>query len=161
MKPQCTTAAECLKELARVMEQFGIANALDAANSDYVKYVIPSQIQSRYWQALPLFVEPENWQFAIAEVEGIPVFIGDELYTATTGKQTVICYNGHTLEFSDNSYEITSKCSWNPPRPKTVMVELTVEDAEFFMSEMEYHGKSINAGFRMHNACRKALEGMK
>lgn len=43
-----------------------------------------------------------------------------------------------------------SKCSWNPPKPKTVMVELTIEQAEL--------GAKLGLTTDIASACRKALE---
>lgn len=49
---------------------------------------------------------------------------------------------------------ILDRCTWNPPKPKTVMVELLIEDAEYYR-DSAYVNSALNI------ACRKALEAIK
>ncbi len=145
MKPQCLTAAQCLKELARVMERFGIDNILDVVNSKYVNYRCPWDIR-----AVPNFNVPSDWSFAIAEVEGKPVFVGDELYDENGNRypiQTVSTSNGVLYL---NGWNI-KKWSFNPPKPKTIMVPLSFMDTELIS-----HGKWPST--TAIAACRQALE---
>ena len=66
---------------------------------------------------------PQDYEFPLAVVEGKPVFVGDELYHSIVGKcraSTDCAEIGGMLIGEDNV-----RCfSWNPPKPKTVMVEL-------------------------------------
>ena len=139
MKPQCETSADCLRELARVMDQFGIDDTLTAINSRYVKYA-----KLGGFLDVPSFGCAKKWQFAIAEVEGKPVFIGDELYHVGYGKQTI----------NEVVVLIPKNWSWNPPKPKTVMVEMLVEDAR-------YVANTGAISLPMVAACKKALENLK
>ena len=91
----------------------------------------------------------EDYEFALAIVEGKPVFKGDMLFHYTGGVYKMERGSDGKL----NSWNI--ECwSWNPPKPKTVMVEMLVEDASYV----------ANVGLvntKMVQACRKALEGLK
>lgn len=82
---------------------------------------------------------PETYSFAIGIVEDKPVFVGDVLYTKDgEAKNAVASPQTRWRDFS-----------WNPPKPKTVMVELLVEDAEWLTS-----GRCDST---IAIACRKAL----
>ena len=94
-------------------------------------------------------------------VEGKPVFKGDKLY-CKDGTYIVIndikndaliadCSNG--LRNSEYTFGFVS---WNPPK-RTVMVEMLVEDAEYFTTTSVLS----NMTQRMNAACRKALEELK
>lgn len=165
MKPQCTTAAQCLKELARVMDQFGLASILSAVNSEYVKDTYPNS-----WREMPEFSSPQEWQFAIAEVEGKPVFIGDELYSTNTGRKFQVhstresrkeillleCYDQGHNEFC------VKQCSWNPPKPKTVMVEMRTEVAEYAAENWIRDNKWLgDNAIAVGESCKLALEKLK
>lgn len=155
MKPQCTTTAECLRELARVMDQFEIDFPALAMRSRFIKY---NRGGYDGLFSIPDFLKPEDWQFAIAEVEGKPVFIGDNLFYG----ELLITVSGFV-----NTYHVKAECGiyqcaslyWNPPRPKTVMVEMLVKDAEWFVEayDPECGGKTGNVSF----AVKKALEELK
>jgi len=139
---QCSTAAQCLKELARVMEQFGIDNAIKAVKSKYVKYE-----ESWFASNMPAFSNPSDWSFAIAEVEGKPVFFDSILYDRNGAPYTG--FRGYVTD-------LCTGLSFNPPKPKTIMVELLVEDIEQLskqkVTDMCY---SIQ---RVSTSCRQALE---
>jgi len=89
--------------------------------------------------------ERYEYEFPLAVVEGKPVFLGDELYYSKTG--ALIRAEHCNFEICDKNY------SWNPPKPKTVMVELLVEDAKFI--------RDYGITSRVTGACRKALEELK
>ena len=89
--------------------------------------------------------DPNLFEFPIAVVEGKPVFVGDVLYCQ--GDKVIV--NPNTCSFRH-----TNNWSWNPPKPKTVMVELLVEDADYWSTCYAVNDR-INA------ACRKALEELK
>lgn len=71
-------------------------------------------------------------EFPLAVVEGKPVFVGDELYSTVNGYVYVatdkFCMRKETRT-SVNPIADLDNLSWNPPKPKTVMVELTVDEA--------------------------------
>jgi len=83
---------------------------------------------------------PCNYEFPLAVVEGKPVFVGDELWNVPNGfKFTVArktCVNDELCLWNDAVHGSIggwlSDMSWNPPKPKTVMVELMREEAEYF-----------------------------
>ena len=89
-----------------------------------------------------------NWEapyeFPLAVVEGKPVFVGDELYFGDTlvGIQDGNIFHG---------------LSWNPPKPKTVLVEIPVDVAE----EARKWCMSGWVHDAIGTACRKALEEQK
>lgn len=142
MKPQCTTSAECLRELARVMEQFGIADPQGAISSRYVK----SSGNNLDTAFFPHFFKPTQWSFAIAEVEGKPVFPGDTLYYPSGNSWEPVSF----AQAFDTS-------SWNPPKPKTVMVEMLVEDVEEWSRYCGFNPCHMPST-RLYEACKKALE---
>ncbi len=112
---------------------------------------------------------PTNYRFPIAVVEGKLVFVGDELYDRTGVKFTAANTNQHALEgtspeFSGGVLEDIQYCSWNPPKPKTIMVETLIDDAKYFASGS--HSSVTLAEYdrmveRRNEACRKALEELK
>jgi hypothetical protein len=94
---------------------------------------------------------PDRYEACLAVVEGKPVFKGDELY-----------YNRVKIiadikeEFGDDL--VYDKLTWNPPKPKTVMVELLVEDAQYIISSKWYHSEHEQ---KIKEACLKALGELK
>lgn len=127
---QCNTTADCLEQLARVMRQFNIDVPGYAIRSKYVKYIGESWVHPYF----PDFPNPTYWEFAIAEVECKPVFIGDELYDSL-GDINVAPYtkNGLKMTFPNDH-----KWSWNPPKnppnPKTVTVAIDRNIATKFVN---------------------------
>lgn len=88
-------------------------------------------------------LQPDHYEFPLAVVEGKPVFCGDELYDdgeffVATSQMKNACWDD---------------CSWNPPKPATVMVELLREDAK----RLSNYLITID-GIKIGEACRKALE---
>lgn len=164
MKQQCETTVDCLKELVKVMEQFGIGSMLEAVQSGYVRcygYPWPSK-------EVPRFSEPASWSFAIGEVEDKPVFAGDKLWSGYFNNFAIVTgihSDGYfKTDLNGSSNTAIACCSWNPPKSKTVLVELTREDAEYWTSEIfsirgrlpdisEYNKASNN----FYAACEKAL----
>ena len=80
-----------------------------------------------------------NYRVALGVVEGKPVWEGDTLFTIQ---------GDAVLAQSDHKYP--GVWSWNSSKPKTVMVELLVEDARFY---------SLNC-FSLGEACRRALRNL-
>lgn len=97
-----------------------------------------------------------GYEFPLAVVEGRPVWEGDELY-AEGSKETMVAGAGNALGWKHGCnicFVPLKHCSWNPPTPtpKTVMVELTVEQA-VALADTNYWGLGL--------ACLRALEGLK
>jgi hypothetical protein len=96
--------------------------------------------------------EPEAYEFALAIVEGKPVFKGDELYDGNGCKIIVERTDGVNIYGThcnlDRVVWDIKLCSFSP-KPKTVMVELLVEDAHQFVDSLT-HG-------RVSDSIRKAL----
>jgi hypothetical protein len=120
MKPQCESTADCLEQLARVMRQFGFTSAEEAARSKYVKRQRSKWISACF----PSFIFPEEWQFAIAEVEDRPVFLGNVLYDEQ-GRAFLITEHDSDFDFlwgtlgaGGNSCAHIKNFSWNPPSRK-------------------------------------------
>lgn len=135
MKPQCETPSNCLEQLARVMQEFGFKTVLGAINSGYVRFSgSPFILESDLY--LPSLDIPELWSFAIAKLEGKPVFLGDTCYF--NGVPIVISGIAETLTTgvfltlqTDHEKLVWNVCinelSWTPPKQT---VTLKVGDNE-------------------------------
>lgn len=84
-----------------------------------------------------------DYEFPLAVVEGKPVWEGDELWNKESGDSALAAPNS-----------CWEKLSWNPPKPKTVMVELRVD-------AMQYQANTGLSSDLITEACRKALKEMK
>lgn len=93
-----------------------------------------------------------TYRFALGVVEGKPVFEGDTLWH---------CNREFTADEHLPDYILDMKnpqeLSWNPPKPKTVTVELLREDAE----ELSLNTPMSAIHRRVTQACCKALEEQK
>jgi hypothetical protein len=101
------------REFARVLD---MCDGMSISPFDCVKYFGT--------RGLPLdFVnDPHHYQFALAIVEGKPVFEGDELYVTDAPnrkvkvKEAAIC----SVSMTDGSFwapdQIKQRLSWNPPK---------------------------------------------
>jgi hypothetical protein len=69
----------------------------------------------------------------LAIVEGRGVYEGDVLY-AKDGSKIIANHIGFTWDDQDNFAKWIKSLSWNPPKPKTITVELLREDAEYWLS---------------------------
>lgn len=104
----------------------------------------------------------DDYEFPLAVVEGKPVFNGDVLYC--THPDCYQCKKNGTTKFivgdeeSDGINPDFSETTWNPPKPKTVMVELLREDAEWLSRQAQERLTETYALDRAGMACRKALE---
>lgn len=85
----------------------------------------------------------------LCEVEGKLVYKGDKLW-----------YHGREFRVDEHSFinTLDRHWSWNQPKPKTVMVEFTVEDAEAIAS---LSANGFSQAHRIEEACRKALDNLK
>lgn len=133
------TLAELYKEAARVAEMIE-GRDIDIYSCIQREGVFLSVLSTKEFT----WMNPEDYEFALAIVENKPCFRGDTLYDKQGGK---IIIEGH--EHLDWLY-----FSWNPPKPRTVMVEFLVEDVQYLMDEFV-------AATNIHIACRKALEELK
>ena len=87
-----------------------------------------------------------DYQLALAIVEGKPVFEGENLY----------CHNGVPYTAKDGEQEhFYASLSWNPPKPKTVTVELSRDDAERIAS-IAYMPETL--WFRIAKSFKEALK---
>lgn len=97
-----------------------------------------------------------EYEFPLAVVEGKPVFVGDELYWKSGSIYQAVKIH-HKEDHFFVSVNLTvfpiNEATWNPPKPKTVMVELLREDAEHLVAVEEYFSST-----RVAAACRKALD---
>lgn len=102
-----------------------------------------------------------NYECALGIIEGKPVFKGNEIYHGHDKVRVVEAANTQ-FGIADQyrlSWIYIEDCSWNPPKPKTVMVELLRTDVEYYTNETwlpEDEFAAMNE--RRENACRKALE---
>ena len=110
--------------------------------------------KNNYYNAASLMNAYINWnayrgeiEFALAIVEGKPVFVGDVLYYKTNDESYGIRW------YPTNVNHVFDSSSWNPPNPRTVMVELLVEDAEA-LARNSYSNSVVRS-------CAKALEELK
>jgi hypothetical protein len=145
------TLAKLYEEAARVAK---IIEGTDLKMHDVVKY---SGENIPY----PNFYSNRNeYEFALAIVEGKPVFKGDVLWNVPNNFKFTADrsdYIGGVQRIIGGSLcAWLEAASWNPPKPKTVMVELLREDAEQW-AQIDYD-KSTNIYKAISKACRKALE---
>lgn len=88
------------------------------------------------------------YELALGIIEVKPVWEGDIIYTA----------DGKACR-AQRHYEYPGSWSWNPPAPKTAMVELPVEVVEDAAKWEPGYSSEIYS--TIGEACRKALENQK
>ena len=116
----------------------------------------------------PLFITPRRYfKLALGIVEGKPAFKDDFLFNYQGERCKIVSRMDNSLQWEsgDTKHPIygmpLETWSWNPPKPKTVMVELTVDDVLDEIKEYERsHTTTMRIGRRVE-ACRKALENLK
>lgn len=147
LQPQCKTQSNCFREFARILEL--------ESHMHWNKLILLHEMPYGETQ-IPNFEIPENWSFAITVIEGKPVFIGDKLWHIELGQITLDSWRDIGYRFQ------ICNLSWNPPKPKTVMVELPIKFAEYYanmralsLSEIEERHAIVG------NACLKSLEKLK
>lgn len=147
-QPQCTTTAQCYKELARVIDLAGVKSAQEVFELGYLTWY------GEKYQMLkiPIFDEPEKWEFAIAKLEGKPVFLGDELYDCDGEKHIVPYVNktGRVMDISDGC-----EWTWHPPAPKTGMIELPMNAIRFLATMNDHNTSTVRA------ACKAFIDKQK
>jgi len=103
---QCKTKAELHREYARVIDMCN-ENGSALKSWSCVKYF---DVQ---FEREPEFIKaPSDYQFALAIVEGKPVFPGDTVYNKITGEKCIV---GSLWKIFDN-------VSFNPPKPKKLVL---------------------------------------
>ena len=152
------------------MSQFTKASELHWAWADWLEMCEGTKINVnsgyrlvdssfRDYRYKPQFnLNPELYEVAIGIVDNRPVFIGDELYNHNGGKILASArgFNWYDKE-AFNSW--LKSLSWNPPKPKTAMVELLMGDIEYWSG---LHGEYLPPhSRRFYEACRKTLENLK
>lgn len=104
-----------------------------------------------------------SYEFPLAVVEGKAVFVGDELWCKISNHRfrvKGICNEKMSFEYAtiygDCLVASIDYVSWNPPKPKTVMVEHNEEDV---IAWAKYYDDSFFGGIkRLGDDCRKALK---
>jgi hypothetical protein len=150
------TLAKLYEEAARVAK---LIEGTDIKIEECIKH------DGHVMGSTPFFDSPASfYEFALAIVEGKPVFKGDVIYgrsgvrfIAGEIRDSYICERGYSLRGSGVS-QPPSECMWNPPKPKTVFVELLREDAKNLSNGCPngyYNGVPLVV---VANACYKALD---
>lgn len=98
-----------------------------------------------------------DYELALGIIEGKPCWIGDTAYWTNSMGETHQIIVGRLNTFNCPGW------SWNPPTPKTVMVELTVEDARNLVRfdasiHLTVMGSKLDG---IAAACGKALDNLK
>jgi hypothetical protein len=108
----------------------------------------------KHWRDDPRWIDCKNPRFddknceyraSLATVEGRLVFEGDVLYDNDGSRCTIRQYDAEGFILG---------CSWNPPKPKTITVELLREDAEY-MANSVY---CIEQHLRIQKAIKEAMK---
>lgn len=86
-----------------------------------------------------------TYELALGIIEGKPVWVDSILFDKYGVSQ---CAKHISVDY-------LSHWSWNPPKPKTVMVELRIDVAERFAND------EASSSAHLALACRKALENLK
>ena len=116
---------------------------------DRFEYSLPESLKT--WEIHDLY-------FCLAIVEGKLVFEGDRLWNKLTGNELIV--DGLHVTYSHAT--AWTNMTWNPPKPKTILVEMSVEDAEYMKKRFEYGDigvMGIPVG-TIGRACKKALEAL-
>ena len=121
-------------------------------------------IEPRYKYRLIQYRHPdlscdfEDYDFPVGVVEGKCVFKLDEMYCGDT-KFIISGVRREASVFESLSpkprYYLIEHCSWNPPKPKTIMVEHLLSDVEYIAECLRHCGDYSS---RIADDFRKALE---
>lgn len=101
----------------------------------------------------------EDYEFPVVVVEGQLVWRGDRLHCKDGTQIIVNSINGDNELIADcsngsrNAVYTLDFVSWTPPKPKTVMVEMSIERAKVIAGVVVADDLVI--------ACRKALDNLK
>lgn len=140
-----------MNKIEALRKEADLREMVEGTDVKWWECVQTKHIEDSYWHtkgcSSSLDVYPEDYwniRYALAIVENKPVFVGDELWHKKEGF-SLSASKGTISKVNATSY------SWSPPKPRTVMVELLVKDAEWYVANTV-----IN--HRLGEACRKALE---
>jgi len=117
-EPQCKTKADLYRQWARVLEMI---ECTEFKQESFWKFLGNRKLVSPDFSG-----SPSSYEFAIAIVEGRPVFRGDELYCNDTKviADGVAAAFGCEMRVKFPEGMIlsvnTARFSWNPPKPKTI-----------------------------------------
>ena len=137
-QPQCKTAADLHRAWANVLD---MCEGTKIRPTDCFKFLDMARTYK------PDFTgSPKNYTFAIGIVEDKPVFVGDTIWQCNRK----FIADGTLQEQMDECRDKTC-FSWNPPKSKTIMVELLVEDAEYLSNR-------LHPLYSVAIACRKSLD---
>jgi len=102
----------------------------------------------------------EDYEFPLAIVESKPVFRGDKLYNRNgsefTAHKITKFGTGAIVNEGELIGDVPKFCSWTPPKPATITVELLREDAEDIRMWPLQQYESLR---NIKEACEKALKG--
>ena len=107
-----------------------------------------------------LLAKNDYFKLALGIVEGKPVWNGDTLWHPTEG--AVLANDNWGKELFNHNGKVCyiEHLSWNPPKPKTMAVELSYEAVQYFAKQFT-SSTTIGIHNSVIDACRKALEEAK
>lgn len=140
---------EAAAKMMRMCDEAGICNT----------YKVKGILCAGEWQ-MNLPINFNYYEFPIAIIEGRPVFVGDEVWFTGSdilSPMKIVVKEADSRNFLADSGVVYGRrsISWNPPKPKTVKIEIPIEDAEYLAT---YGGGHIR---NVVEACRKAVESSK
>lgn len=115
-----------------------VANSIDMQEAAGIEPVCKCRRDILDISSRTFFSVSSDYEFPLAVVEGRAVFVGDVLYNtsakATDGSAFIVSYATVGLWNTEGRGGLFVDLSWTQPKPKpkTVMVELLVEDAKAF-----------------------------
>ena len=113
-----------------------VANSIDMQEAAGIEPVCKCRRDVLDISSRTFFSVSSDYEFPLAVVEGRAVFVGDVLYNtsakATDGSAFIVSYATVGLWNTEGRGGLFGDLSWTQPKPKTVMVELLVEDAKAF-----------------------------
>lgn len=156
----CETTADCLRELARVVDMFE-GTGLSWRNG-ICEGLYPNWPSHEY----PRFLTPCDWKFARAIVEGKPVFVGDTMYDKTgaefkvrflpdLGGRIVLSMFDHVagIRYAD-------ECSWSKPKAKEKLsMPATDEEARAGCIIISIPFKTLSDATMFRLAIKRAING--
>jgi len=108
--------------------------------------------------------EPANWKFAIAIVEGKPVFEGDVLYhyLEPKGCRVVSLHEKGLVAFSfesnTNDFVYVKNLSWNPPAPPRKTITINGNEYPAPDNSDSWFGVNINGKFFSYKNSMDAVD---
>ena len=132
----------------KLIQQFG---RLVEQGHDPELCVQTKNIRGDWYQvSIPKWYPENKYRVALAFVEGKPVFEGDKLYYPD-GNYLLAAIDVPLSQKEGGMYDL----SWNPPKPKTVTIEISGECAEWLIDISALSNKHT---LELSKAAKKALE---